>query len=590
LSAPESPKLARVLAGALVVATVAVIYTPTLDHELVYDDFRFIQENRALRDFSDPLSFLTDPRTVDPAGGWEGIYRPLRTLTFAVEVHLFGVDPGVVHATNALLHALNALLVLVLLRRLLPGLGGPLLGAFLFAAHPAAVEAVAFASSRDNPLFLAFLLPALLVYLRGRDGVLSLTALALLFALSLLGKETAVVLPALALLYELTAGAGGRGLLAAFADAIRRRWRAYAVLAVTLVVYLFVRYEAMEGAFAQRGAWWEGSSVATRSTAVHALVLYVGRAVLPWFPAPFPFDYQVSLVRSPSELRFLISAGLVLLTWLPLVLRRRFPRAAFFVGWFYLSLLPTANLLFPINILFADRFLYLASIAAVGLLATGLAAIVRRHPRTGAGLTLALASLFVGLSVHDVRYWRDPETLWRGALAEFPQNPRALRGLAFALRDDPASSQERRELLERAIAIEPDYPPARRDLAELLLATGNEEQAIAQHRALVERFERGEGSAGMDAYGFACARLADLYEERGRYAEAIAYARRLIPFRPSDPVLRMRIGELFRALGRRDDARRWFEDAISVAPAFLPARRALRDLEVGAGAGEGERR
>src|SRR5258708_26206177 len=74
------------------------------------------------------------------------------------------------HLSSVLLHGLNAVLCLVVVRRMSRSLGVAFLAALLFALHPSHVEAVAWVSSRKEVLSTTFLLLSLLFYLRARRG------------------------------------------------------------------------------------------------------------------------------------------------------------------------------------------------------------------------------------------------------------------------------------------------------------------------------------------------------------------------------------------------------------------------------------
>ncbi len=564
----------------LVVLGVAItLYGPTLGHDFVYDDARFIRDNARLEQIGNPLDFFTDPVTVDPSGGWEGIYRPLRTLSFAVDRQIFGVDPFGYHLVNLVLHAVASVLVLLVLRRILPSAGGAFIGAVLFAAHPAAVEAVAWATSRDNGLCLVFSLAALWIYLLRKDGVLGLTALALTFSLALFGKEFAIAIPVFAVLAEVTIHGKDTGGLRAFARGLGRRWRAWATLAVVGLVYLFLRYEVLGEGSGQRTLWWDGSAEVTRLTAVEALAMYAARAFVPWWPAPVTFDYQVALVRSVSDPAFLVSAVFVLGSiFAALFVRRRFPYVTLLVLWFWLALLPTANLLFPINILFADRFLYLSLVAASGLLGWLAADLGRRMPRASIAIVAVPFCAFFFLSAVNVDIWKSPQALWGNVLERFPDNPRALRAYAYSLSDGPEDRARCRQLLEHALVVEPDFPPARRDLALLHLAEGRTEEGLQQLRILVERHEASEVPQGFAEYVDACHRLVLRLTDQGRYREAVPYGERLLRAAPDDPALRTALGELYARMGQLSVARQYFEEALRLDPGYAPALRGIEEL------------
>jgi hypothetical protein len=127
-------------------------------------------------------------------------YRPVSSLSYAVDYRLWGLDPAGYHLTTVLLHggaaAAATVALVVLTRRRLAGAFGGL----LFAGHPLTVEVVPSAVRRQDVLLAVFLLAALLLFVRSRrveDGRLALGGSLACYALALLAKEPALVFPGL---------------------------------------------------------------------------------------------------------------------------------------------------------------------------------------------------------------------------------------------------------------------------------------------------------------------------------------------------------------------------------------------------------
>ena len=92
-------------------------------------------------------------------------YVPLTVLSFTVEHHFFGMNPGIFHWTNLLLHLFNTALVTRIGLKLGLSPRAAVLAAFLFAAHPLRVESVAWITERKDVLYAAFYLSSVSLYL-----------------------------------------------------------------------------------------------------------------------------------------------------------------------------------------------------------------------------------------------------------------------------------------------------------------------------------------------------------------------------------------------------------------------------------------
>lgn len=127
-------------------------------------------------------------------------YRPVSSLSYAVDHAVWGLDPAGYHLTSVLLHGVAAAAATVALaavtRRRLAGASGGL----LFAVHPVTAEVVPSAVRRHDVLVTIFLLAALVLFVRSRRATGGRGALAgslVAFVLALSSKELALLFPGL---------------------------------------------------------------------------------------------------------------------------------------------------------------------------------------------------------------------------------------------------------------------------------------------------------------------------------------------------------------------------------------------------------
>jgi len=199
----RAPHAAVVGAAGLVMMLAVAAYWPAIDVGFVSDDFLI-------------LGRVSELGGLRNAAAYFGLrhfeyYRPLAFLDLAADWQLWGRFPAGYHATALCLHALNALLVFVLSRRLM-GTTGALVAASLFALHPSSHEAVIWVASRFDLLATAWLLAGLLA-LRWRSWTGDALAAAAFLA-AVLSKESALAFPVVAGAYLVfVRGANGRQLL-----------------------------------------------------------------------------------------------------------------------------------------------------------------------------------------------------------------------------------------------------------------------------------------------------------------------------------------------------------------------------------------
>jgi protein O-mannosyl-transferase len=195
---------------ALLVLVPLGAYAWGLGNGFVWDDHRVIERGRLIESLRNVPLLFTHDTLYNSDGGWYeahasvDTYRPLTMTTFFVERAVFGLRPLPYHLDSVLIHVGCVLLLFVVGRRLALSESASLLGALLFAAHPALGEAVHWVNGRSDPLFMLALLGAVALWLGGAT-----LWPALLVLLATLCKETAfLLLPPLLLLTPLRRGRG----------------------------------------------------------------------------------------------------------------------------------------------------------------------------------------------------------------------------------------------------------------------------------------------------------------------------------------------------------------------------------------------
>jgi protein O-mannosyl-transferase len=149
-------KLKAVLCVLLALATIA-LYSPVAGHPfLTFDDHDYVTANPHVHDGL-AWSTIEWAFTSTEAANW----HPLTWLSHALDYQLFALNTVGHHLDSVLIHALNAVLLFLLLAWATGRVEPSLLVAALFAWHPINVESVAWVAERKNVLSTLFFLSAI---------------------------------------------------------------------------------------------------------------------------------------------------------------------------------------------------------------------------------------------------------------------------------------------------------------------------------------------------------------------------------------------------------------------------------------------
>lgn len=444
------PRLLRVFAPLLLFVVAALAYWPGLNGGFLFDDYNNIQVNPAIQVESLDAASLQRAASAYQAGSYG---RPLATISFALDHYFHGKNPSGFKRTSILLHALNTLLVYLLVSRLLalPRAApawtpwAALAISLAWAVHPLQVSTVLYVVQRMEMLVATFTLLALLAYIKGRvaqregrRGWPWLALAAAMTALGMLAKESAVLVPMFALALEIT--------LLRFGAADPRtatllKW-AYAA-GMALAAAAFVGYVLPRFASPDSFAFRDFSLAERLLTQLRVLPLYLTQILVP-SPDLTTFYYdnypKSSGLLSPITTLFggIFLAALLALAWR---LRERAPLASLGIAWFFVAHLLTSG---PLNLeLVFEHRNYLAMLGVVLAMAEG----IRRFPmKDGQGLKIfAVAGILVlvgALTAIRAATWGDPLLLASDLVARNPDSPRASNDLAMIYVDMSGGSAD----------------------------------------------------------------------------------------------------------------------------------------------------
>lgn len=540
-------------AAALILAGCLVAFYPVFRAAYVLDDPLFFTHNPLVSDPSGIFKIWFSPRDL-------ANFYPLVYTSFWMEYRLWGLNTAGCHGVNLALHASNAILLFVLLRRIHAPVA--LAVALLFALHPSRVEVVALASQRKDVLSVFFYLLAAIrwFHYEDRGGKSLLIQTALLFVAGLLSKAVICTLP-VALFLGSWARAGRMPL---------HRWRPLLML---LMIGLF---------FAGIAAYWERwrtgaspeminlSSLMRVQLAARAIWFYLGKLL---WPANMMLMYpKWPLGEGSMQAWMFTGATLSAAVTLMLLLPRR---AKFALMFAILTISPALGIVDHASLYFtytADHYQYLAAAGAFMLFS----ARARSSFMIPASLrflapSLVVLALMLG-TWNQARLHQSAETLWRHNADKTPDNPIPLWDVAIQLRDR-GELEEARSILNRAVELDPNFVEAWYDMAGVSVKLNDLDGALAQLAQTVEAkaaYPRAERTKALahDLWGRLLAR-------QGKTDEALSHFEQSLVIMPEYAAARHNMGSTLLMAQRFEDARKVFAELIQFQPEDAPAHNGL---------------
>lgn len=427
-----------ILSLALVLLTV-LAYLPVRNNAFInFDDNHYITANPHIKA---GLSWDTVKWafTTYDAANW----HPLTWLSHALDSQVFGMDPAGPHSINLLLHALNAVLLFLILQGLTGFTWRSLMVAAIFAVHPLNVESVAWAAERKNVLSMLFFLLAIWAYcryVRQPSGARYL-GVAGLFALALTSKPQVIIFPFALMLLDFwplgrTRFAAAPGISDSGVDFRPRSLGSLLVEKILLfglsAVSAVITLQAQHAGHAVRTVV-EYSLGSRIETAIVSYVLYLRDSFVPRHLAPI-YPHADGLL---ATWKVLLAATVLLgITALTILGRKRAPYLLFGWMWYLGTLFPMIGLIQVGEQARADRYMYISLVGILVAAIWGSADVLRRRRISPALVAAACAVVLATLSVatfQQVGRWRNSETLWNYTISVTDRNFMAEDNLAQEL-------------------------------------------------------------------------------------------------------------------------------------------------------------
>ncbi len=533
------------LPGALLVIAVVFAYQPVWHAGFIWDDDKYVTNNPLLTapDGLWRIWFTTDSPSQ---------YFPLTYTVFRIEHALWGFNSTGYHLVNILLHAINSLLLWQLLKRLV--IPGAWLAAAIFALHPVQVESVAWVTELKNVLMCFFFLQTLRCWTEFIETAKwKFYALAIiLFALALCAKTTACTLP-VALLLIL--------------------WLKKTPINFQRLLQL-VPFVAMAIGMGLLTMWWERNHQNTKIltplglderiiVASHAIWFYIGKL---FWPVDLTFSYPKWEIHPNQPSNYLWLAALVVLAAI-ICFTRRFAGRSIETAllFFVATLMPTLGfiMLYTFRMTYvADHYQYVACIGLIALSATGIVLALNKNYLLKIFVSAILLSSLAVSTWRQCRMYSNLETLWRTTAERNPSSWMADNNLGNVLLEK-GKPDEAIAFIQKALAIQPDYPEAEVSLGNALSDKGQLDEAIIHYQKALKT---------APTYADACYDLGTALLQKGKMDDAIVQFQKTLALRKNDAKAHYNLGLAFLQIEKFDDAIIQFQETLALRPEDARAR------------------
>ncbi len=571
----RSPRPVLVACLALVVF-VLLVYWQIRDYEfIVFDDDKYVTDNRHVK------SGIT----------WEGVkwafslkhkhdkmhWHPLTWLSHMLDCDLYGLNAGMHHNGNMILHALNSFLLFLGLYYMTGGFWKSFFVASIFAVHPINVDSVAWISARKNILSTFFWMLGILIYTRytKQPGIYNYILFFVIFIAGLMAKTMLVTLPFVLLLFDFwplkridlksiglksyetgggsdTSGITGVTVFHAVVEKIP--------MFVISVFFVLLNSSVMK----QYGTIVSTETISMTLRFENAVVSYICYLWKLFWPANlavyYPYPDSIPLWHSGGAFGLLIG-----MTFIMVSLYKKMPYLP--AGWFlYLgTMFPVIGFmqigLWPAM---ADRWAYIPFIGIYVIIAWGGEEILRKlnFSKTAVVTFSSAVIILLGTAAWwQAGFWKDSVTLFEHSLAVAEDNcqSRTNLGMGFVNKQKMADAEAQ---FKEAIRLCPDFDYAHNNLGNLLSRRGDIEGAV-KHFSEAIRLNPG--------YKEAYNNLAVALVRLGRSDDAINHYRTALIIDPEYKEAHNNLALEYLKSGRASDAVKHFLEAVRIDPRFAEA-------------------
>ena len=420
----------------IIIVAVIVVYLNIFRNDFVWDDKFFVLEREEIKDLGNIPAFFTQDV--------EGLYRPVRTVFYAVSYALWKENPIGYHVNAILIHSIVSILVYLIILKISGKIKLSFLAGLLFALHPVHTEAVTFITANFDLLGIVFYLLGFFYYLKASENGKYYTVSVLFFLLGVFANEFGVTLPLVLVCYDLVYKNLRKNNLV-------QKLKQYIPYFIITALFLFIRFRII-GVFA-RVESYQANYFGKLFTMPQVIMRYIQILFVPF---NLSVDHSVGIASFAEVIFFSVIVALVV--YFGFMLRKKSKLASFGVFWFFITLLPVMNIV-PIQRMMAEVYLYLPSVGFCVFLAWLIGKVPKMKFRNAKICYILILIVVLGsysvISINRNTIWKDEFSLWNNAVKTNPSSSKVHSNLALEL-DERGFVDEAIEEYKESIRLNPN--------------------------------------------------------------------------------------------------------------------------------------
>lgn len=478
-------------------------YLPSFNNQFVWDDEQFIYKNEFVKQFD--LKKILISNTIAGSGHNSNYYRPITSLSFAFDHAIWGLNPIGFHLSNTLLHIGAGLIIFKILQKLKLKKQQAFLISLIFLIHPIQTEAVVYANSRGDSMYVFWGVASLLLWITALNNKqlkkkllnleFNINQFTLFFLsgfcylISILSKEIGIAvlgLQGLILFFTIYKNLTKNFKLKKILNKWRSAILAFFINSLMAGLYLYLRATSLN--FGNSFNFYDTDNAYTNNLITR--LLSFSKVLFTYFklllvPYPLHMERDTIIINSflnPWPILAIAAAITVLIVGIKDLIKNKNKNAGLFLFgalWFVIMLSPTSGIV-PINSLIYEHWLYLPMLGFfISLFALNQMLRITWPKLLQQYFWPTLFSLYILFTIRQNWLWAKPIRFYEYTLSH-KQSARLYNNLAMSYADIQNHDQAIANY-KKSLTLSDNYPQTYHNLANIYKEIGDNQQAITNY-------------------------------------------------------------------------------------------------------------